>query len=87
MPNIKSAIKKARRDTRRYAMNRVYRSRIHTLTRKATEQIAAKQVQEAAKTLREAQSAIDKAAKRSIIHKNTAARKIARLSRRLRLAA
>lgn len=87
MPNIRSAIKKARQDVRRTVANRVYRTRVHTLTRKVLEQIAAKTKEGAAKALREAQSAIDKAAKRGIIHKNTAARKIARLTRRLRLAA
>lgn len=87
MPNIRSAIKKARTDIRRTAANRVYRTRMHTLTRKVIEQIAAKNPEGAAKAFREAQKAIDKAAKRRILHKNAAARKIARLSRRLRIAA
>ena len=87
MPNIRSAIKKARQDVRRTTANRVYRSRVHTLVRKVLDQIAAKNKEGAAKAFLEAQSAIDKAAKRRIIHKNTAARKIARLSRRLGLAA
>lgn len=87
MPNIKSAIKKARQDVRRYSANRPYRAKVQSLTRKVLEQIEAKDLEGAKKTLREAQSAIDKAAKRRVIHKNTAARKIARLSRRLRLAA
>ena len=87
MPNIKSAIKKARKDVRQTAANRGYRTRIHTLTRKVLELIEAKNAEGAAKAFREAQEAIDKAAKRRIIHKNTAARKIARLSHRLRLAA
>lgn len=87
MPNIKSAIKKARQDTRRHSANRVYRSRIHSLTRKVVEQLEAKNKESALNAFREMQSAIDKAAKRRVIHKNAAARKIARLSRRLRLAA
>ncbi|OGH59146.1 MAG: 30S ribosomal protein S20 [Candidatus Lindowbacteria bacterium RIFCSPLOWO2_12_FULL_62_27] len=87
MPNIKSSIKKARQDVRRYADNRRYRTRIHTLTRKVLESLKAKNREEATNALREMQSAVDKAAKRRVIHKNTAARKIARLSRRLRLAA
>lgn len=87
MPNIKSAIKKARQDVRRYTANRTYRSRIHTLTRKVTDLINAKNKEGAQDAFREMQSAIHKAAKRRVIHKNAAARKIARLSRRLRLAA
>lgn len=87
MPNIRSAIKKVRHDAQRYSENRVYRSRVHTLTRKVLEQITAKDLKAAAQTLRQTQSVIDKAAKRRVIHKNSAARKIARLSRRLRLAA
>lgn len=87
MPNIRSAIKKARHDIRRYSENRVYRSRVHTLVRKVLEEIAAKNRDGAARALREAQSAIDKAAKHNVIHKNAAARKIARLSRRLKIAA
>lgn len=87
MPNIRSAIKKARQDTRRTADNRRYRTRMHTLERKTLEFIAAKKIAEAKKAFQDAQSIIDKAAKRRVIHKNTAARKIARLSRRLRLAA
>lgn len=87
MPNIKSAIKKARQDVRRQGANRTYRSRIHSLTRKMLDHISAKNPKEAAAVFCEVQGVIDKAAKRRVIHKNTAARKIARLSRRLRLVA
>ncbi len=87
MPNIKSAIKKARRDVRRYDANRVCRSRIHTLIRKVLDEVAAKNKPAAQEALKRVQQVCDKAAKRHIIHKNTAARRIARLSRRLRLVA
>ncbi|MBI4177922.1 30S ribosomal protein S20 [bacterium] len=87
MPNIRSAIKKARHDVRRTQENRIYRTRVHTLSRKVHELIGAKNLKEAETALQAAQSAIDKAAKRHVIHKNAAARKIAGLRRRLRLAA
>lgn len=84
MPNTKSAIKKDRQDRRRHDANRRVRSRMHTIERKVRELITAKNAKDAATALREAQRMIDKAVGSGIIHRNTAARKIARLTHRLR---
>ncbi len=67
MPIIKSAIKKLRKDTKRYKVNRAKKSRLAEFIKKAKKG-------KTVKTIRDAISAIDKAAKTHIIHKNKAAR-------------
>lgn len=67
MPLIKSAIKKLRQDKKRTLRNRGLKKRYKELTKKALSETADKSV-------RAAVSAIDKAAKRHVIHKNKAAR-------------
>lgn len=76
MANIKSAIKKKRKDKRRTARNRVWRSRVRTLARKVDDLLAQKGAspEEIEKSLGEAQKNLDKAAKRGVIHPNKAAR-------------
>ena len=75
---IKSGLKRLRQSARRRVRNQTIRSRVRTL---------AKQGAGGSDTdLLLAIKAIDKAAAKGIIHKNTAARKKSRLVRRYRLA-
>lgn len=67
MPVIQSAKKKQRQDKKRYQKNQRMRSRYKDMIKKAKKK-------RTKKTIQTAYSAIDKAAKRHVIHKNKAAR-------------
>ena len=81
MANTKSAKKAARQAERRTLINKGRRSRMRTYVRKA---IASGDKEAAAVALREAQPEIMRSASKGIIHKNTASRKISRLSARIK---
>jgi small subunit ribosomal protein S20 len=84
MANTKSAKKAARQAERRTEINKSRRSRLKTFVRKVEEAIAAGEKEAAVVALREAQPEIQRSASKGIIHKNTAARKISRLSQRIK---
>ncbi|MDR5710178.1 MAG: 30S ribosomal protein S20 [Armatimonadota bacterium] len=67
-----SALKRQRQTLKRTLRNRAWRSRIRTLIKKARELGTPEAVQQAIR-------AIDKAAAKGIIHRNTAARRKSRL--------
>ena len=76
MPNLKSAKKKARQDVKRKARNRNYSKQIDDIMNNMK---TGKQVK--ADSVSKAYSAIDRAAKKHIIHKNKADRMKRRVSR------
>lgn len=90
MPNIKSALKRVEITERNRVYNKSYRSSVATYMKRVLaladayeaqqEGVTLEQVRE---TLDQAFSRIDKAAQRKVIHKNTAARRKARLARRI----
>lgn len=82
MANTKSAIKRIRSSRRKQERNRVFRSRARTFVKKARRLIEEGQFDEAQEVVRQAISALDKAAEKGIIHKNNAARRKSRLMRR-----
>ncbi len=84
MANTKSAKKAARQAERRTLVNKARRSRMRTFVRKVEEAIAAGDRSAASVALREAQPEIMRSALKGIIHKNTASRKISRLSARIK---
>jgi small subunit ribosomal protein S20 len=84
MANTKSAKKAARQAERRTLINKSRRSRMRTFVRKVEEAIASGDKQAADLALREAQPEIMRSALKGIIHKNTASRKISRLSARIK---
>jgi len=84
MANTKSAKKAARQAERRTLVNKVRRSRMRSFVRKVEEAIAAGDKDAANLALREAQPEIMRSASKGIIHKNTASRKISRLSARVK---
>lgn len=86
MATTASAKKRLRSSARRRERNRVFRSRARTFVKKTDRLIAEGKLEEAAQAVRQATSALDKAALKGIIHKNNAARRKARLMRRLNLA-
>jgi len=82
MANTKSAAKRTRQSIARSLHNRSVRARLRTLQKRA--RTAAKP---GADEIRAFISAIDKAAKRGVIHPNAANRRKARLNRALAAAA
>lgn len=76
MPNIKSAIKKAKQDLTKKARNDSHRGMIESVVRKATKGLAEKK----GEFLNKAYSIIDKASKKNVIHKNKASRLKRRVS-------
>lgn len=80
MANIKSAKKRIIVNQTRAARNKSIRSRVKTAIKKVDAAIAANDKAAAAEALRNATSEIEKAVTKGVYHKNTAARKISRLS-------
>ena len=73
MANHKSSIKRARQTVVRTERNRAEKSRMKTLRKTALTVIAAGDKEAAAKASSALSSAVDKAAKRNLIHPNKAA--------------
>lgn len=84
MANTKSAKKAARQALRRTEVNKSRRTRMRTAIRKAEEAITGANANVALEALVAAQSQLMKAAQKGIVHKNMAARKISRLSKRIK---
>ncbi len=87
MANTRSAAKQARASLRRGAQNKSIKSRLHTLEKKFLTAVAAKKTEDANAVYRLLSSALDKAAKTRVIHRNNASRKKSRLSVHLRTVA
>lgn len=83
MANIKSAIKRIRSNRRKQVRNQVVRTHARSAVRDAREAISATNPDEAAKAVKKAYSALDKAAIKGVIHKRNAARRKSRLMKRL----
>ena len=84
MANSPQSKKRARQNERRYAINKARRSRIRTQLRKVEEAIASGDKDAAATALREAQPELMRGVTKGVYHKNTAARKMSRLSARVK---
>ncbi len=84
MANSPQAKKRARQNARRFAVNKARRSRIRTYLRKVEEAIASGDKDAAASALRAAQPELMRGVTKGILHKNTAARKMSRLSSRVK---
>ena len=84
MANIRSAAKAARKGKRREAINTARKSRVRTSVRKVEEAIASGDVKAALEALRAAQPEIIRGANKKIMHKRAAARKVSRLTQRVK---
>lgn len=80
MANTTSAKKATRKIARKTAINKMRRTSMRGQLRKMDEAIAAGDKAAAQEQLRLVQPVVMKSASRGIIHKNTASRKISRLS-------
>jgi small subunit ribosomal protein S20 len=84
MANTVSAKKMTRKIAKRTAINKSRRSRMRTFVRKVEEAIEAGNQTEAAAALRAAEPEMMRAAQKGIVHKNTASRKVSRLTSRIK---
>ena len=84
MANSPQSEKRARQNERRFAINKMRRSRIRTFLRKVEEAIASGDKDAAASALRSAQPELMRGVTKGIVHKNTAARKMSRLASRVK---
>ncbi len=84
MANTPSAKKRVRQIERRTEVNKSRRSRIRTFVRKVEEAIESKDYKIAEESLKIAQPEIMRGVTKGIYHKNTASRKISRLSSRIK---
>ncbi len=84
MANTKSAKKMVRKIERRTAVNKMRRSRVRTFLRRVEEAIDSGDQKAAAEAFQAAQPEVQRAAQKGLYHRNTAARKLSRLSSRIR---
>lgn len=84
MANSPQSKKRARQIERRTAVNKNRRTRIRTFIRKVEEAIAGGDQATASAALKEAQPEIMRGVSKGILHKNTASRKVSRLTARVK---
>ena len=84
MANTPQAKKRARQNERRAAINKARRSRIRTFLRAVEEAIESGDKDAATTALRAAQPELMRGVTKGIYHKNTVARKVSRLSKRVK---
>ena len=84
MANTPQAKKRARQNERRFEVNKARRSRVRTFLRKVEEAIESGNKDEASVALREVQPELMRGVTKGIFHKNTVARKMSRLSARVK---
>ncbi len=81
MANDKSATKRARQNEKRRLRNKSSKTRIKNIVKDVRLAVSEKSNETALAELDIAKSIIDNAAKKGVIHRKTASRKISRLSR------
>jgi small subunit ribosomal protein S20 len=83
MANTPQAKKRIRRNANRASINHARISRIRTFVKEVESALAAGKKKEAAEALKMAQPELARGVARGVIHKNTASRKLSRLSKRV----
>src|SRR5262249_58195519 len=83
MANTKSAKKATRKIERRTEVNKARRSRMRSFVRKVEEAIGTGDKNAALAALRSAEPQIMRAAQKGVVARNTASRKVSRLSHRI----
>lgn len=83
MANHASALKRIRQTERRTERNIMWRSRLRSHVRKVEDALKAGDAVAAVSALAEAMPMLHRSAQQGIIHRNTAARKISRLTHRV----
>ena len=83
MANIKSAKKQAKQSEKRRKVNLARKTAIKTVVKKLLKDIAVNDVEKAKEALKEVESKLARAKGKRVMHKNTVARKISRLAKRV----
>jgi small subunit ribosomal protein S20 len=83
MANTTSARKAARKIARRTEINKARRSRMRGVLRKVEEAIASGDRNKALEAMKAAEPALIRAARQGQVHRNTASRKVSRLTHRI----
>jgi len=83
MANTPQAKKRIRRNGRRADINGARVSRIRTFVKQVEAALAAGKKDEAAAALKKVQPELARGVSKGVVHKNTAARKLSRLSKRV----
>lgn len=84
MANTPQSKKRARQNDKRFQINKARRSRIRTHLRRVEEAIASGNKDDAAAALKAAQPELMRGVTKGVFHKNTASRKMSRLSARVK---
>ena len=85
MANTPQSKKRARQNECRFEINKARRSRIRTYLRKVEEALASGDAEAAKAALLAAQPELDRGVTKGVLHKNTVARKMSRLSHRVKV--
>ncbi|MEW5768720.1 MAG: 30S ribosomal protein S20 [bacterium] len=80
----RSVLSRARQNRKRRERNVAVKSRLKTFIKKVNEEVAAGNMEGAQKALTTLVPAIDKAAAKGIIHRNNAARKVSKMTRKVK---
>lgn len=83
MPRRRTSLKKSRADKKKHLRNLIVKRQLKKTLKDFQALLNSKKIAEAKKFLAKVFSHLDKAAKKKIIHPNTAQRKKSRLSKRL----
>ena len=83
MPNTKSAIQRVRRVNKQTSVNRIRKSKYKSIIKEISLLITAKKKKEAVKLLPKFNSQLMKVAKVGVIKRQTASRKLSRLTKKI----
>ncbi len=83
MPNTKSAIRRVRRVKKQTQVNRIRKSKYKNAVKKMETHLKMKEKEKAKKYFSKFQSILMQVAKSGIINRNTASRKISRVSKKI----
>jgi small subunit ribosomal protein S20 len=81
MANHKSALKRIKQSLKKYERNKVVRTGVKKVVKDLKVAVAEGSAEKSAEIFKIAKSVITKASNKKVIHKNTASRKISRLSK------
>jgi small subunit ribosomal protein S20 len=84
MANTQQSKKRARQSIAKYAVNKARRSRIRTYLRKVEDALTSGDEAAAAAALKAAQPELARGVTKGVLHKNTVARKMSRLTSRVK---
>lgn len=81
MANTKQALKRHRQSLKTRARNRVVKSHVKNAVKAVRSAVQSNDLEQARQALQRANSVLDRAAGKGVIHKNNANRRVARLSK------